>query len=116
MEIAATVGNLIKNLLPNSEGHRVPSSWISNELSPLLSSMHAKEVATYQLATSNASTNHMFAILLAVIFMMLMVISAVGFMCYKHSDKISAWITDSLHYVFGELGTRPPNRVPTFSI
>ena len=116
MEIAATVANLIKNLLPNSEGHWVPSSWISNKLSPLLSSMHAKDVATSQLATSNASTNHTFAILLAVIFTMLLVISVVGFICYKHSDKISARITDGLHYVFRELGTRPPNRVPAFSI
>ena len=107
MEIAAMAGNLIKNLLPNSEGHWDPSLWISNELSPLLSSMHAKDVATSQLATSNTSTNHTFAIL-AVIFTILLVISAVGFMCYKHSDKISARITDGLHYVLGELGTRPP--------
>ena len=116
MEIAATVGNLIKNLLPNTDGHWVPSSWISNELSPLLSSMHSKDIATSKLALSNASTNHTYAILLSVIFTMLLVISAIMFMCHKHSDKISARITDGLHYVFGELGTRPPNRVPTFSI
>ena len=116
MEIAATVSNLIRNLMPNSNGHWVPSKWIDNELSPLLSSMHSKDIATAKLASTNASTNNTYAILLSVVFTILLILSAIMFLCYRHSGQISSRITDGLHHVFGELGTRAPNRIPTFAI
>ena len=82
MEIAATVSNLIENLLPNNDGNWVSSRWISDELSPLLSSMHAKDLQTAKLAASNAETGNTFAILLAVLFTLMVMTSIIGFFCY----------------------------------
>ena len=116
MEIAATVSNLIRNLMPNSNGHWVPSKWIDNELSPLLSSMHAKDTATAKLAAANEATSNTFAILISIVFTILLILAAIMYLCYRHSGRISSRITDGLHHVFGELGTRAPNRIPTFAI
>ena len=67
MDIAATVSNLIKHLLPNDDGRWVSSRWISDELSPLLNAIHSKDVQTAELAANNAEIGNTFAILLAVL-------------------------------------------------
>ena len=116
MDIAATVSNLIKNLLPNDDGRWVSSRWISDELSPLLSSMRAKDLQTARLAVTNAETGNTFAILLAVLFTLMVMTTIIGFFCYRHSGKIASRVTDGLNFILGEMGTRAPNRLPSFSV
>ena len=116
MDIALTVSNLIKHLLPNHDGRWVSTRWISDELSPLLHAMHTKDQQMAQLATHNAEMGNTFVILLAVLATFMIIAAIIGYFCYCHSGKIATRVTDGLHFVLGELGARAPNRLPSFSV
>ena len=108
MDIASTVGNLIAHLLHNHDGKWVSRRWISDELSPLLQAMNKKDQMTAEVANYNSEIGKVFMIMLATLTTFMVLGGVLIFFCYRQSGRVTAKVTNGLHYAFNKIGARAP--------
>ena len=116
MEIASTVSNLIAHLLPNHNGKWVSERWISDESAPLLRAMNRKDQKTVEVAYFNSEMGAVFMIMLAALTTFVVLGGILIWFCYRQSRRVTAKVTNGLHYALNEIRARAPYRLPSFSV
>ena len=107
---------LINNLTPDGGAHYVDSSWVSEELQPLLKALNQKASNNLKMineADDRHNTTLMLVVVMAAILVLMILMIIV---CFRSQPHYTRKLTNGIHNIYANIGQRATNEQPSFAL